>query len=77
MNIGEGRRNDERVYPDLTSHTLTTLSHPPLTTRAFGWPHPSEAKHGSLCRSGTYIGVAGLGAILVVLRWIIGKQRCE
>jgi hypothetical protein len=51
------------TYPDLTSHTLTTLSHPPLTTSAFGWPHPSEAKHGSLCRPGTYVGAAGRGAI--------------
>lgn len=32
---GESER-EENTYPDLTSQTLTTLSHPPLTTRAFG-----------------------------------------
>jgi len=35
----------KKTNPDLTSQsqTLNTLSHPPLTTNAFGRPHPRDA----------------------------------
>jgi hypothetical protein len=36
-------KNRNKTHPDLTSHTLNTLSQPPLTTSALGCPQPRDA----------------------------------
>ena len=38
------------THPDLTSHTLRSLSQPPLTASACGCPQPSDVPEGSLGR---------------------------
>ena len=44
--MGGMLREGEETHPDLTSHTRSSLSQPPLTTSALGWPHPSDAPPG-------------------------------
>lgn len=67
-------RAEGGTYPDLTSQTRRSLSHPPLTTSAFGCPQPSDVPAGSL-------GLPGLGGtsngvgVLAVSRNTAGVDR--